>query len=212
VAEEQQTAAPAPSPAPAAPAPSQPAPAAAPAPSKGKSNTGLVVLIVVLVILGVLIGGGYLAYRWVKGKVTNAISENGVTTTTSDGSTVTTATSGSDDYGSSKDLTPADSFGVGVNNDIKPALATVAGGAKLNTVSSEASGAALYYLTKNTLKTSDGQSISAELQKKGYTQDSITTSSDGFLLSMTKGTTSLIISGSGERAVSVIASIVTPVE
>lgn len=194
----------------AAPAPA-PAPSAAPAPAKKKSNTALIVIIVLVVIFGILIGGGYLAYRYVKGKVTTAI--NGTTTTTNtDGTTTTTSSSLTNNYNDSKDLTPADDFGKGVNSEVKPILNSLYGGVKLSTVSSQASGAALYYLAKNTPAVTDGTTISTQLQAKGYTQDSISTTSDGYVLAMTKGTTSLIISFSGENTVGVIATQFETVE
>jgi len=203
--EQPQTTAPAPSPAPA------PASPVAPTPAKKKSNTGLIVVIVIVIVLGVLIGGGYMVYRYVKGKVTTAI--NGTTTTTSsDGTTTTTSSSLTDDYADSKDLTPADDFGKTVNADVKPILSSMYGGAKLGTVSSQTDGAALYYLTKNDNTSTDGQKISTDLQAKGYTQDSLTASSDSFMLYMKKGTTYLIISASGQHTVGVIASVTAATE
>jgi cytoskeletal protein RodZ len=193
------------------PQPQAPAPAAssAPAPSKGKSNTALIVIIVLVVVFGVLIGGGYMAYRFVKGKVKTALNDVTTTTTNSDGTTTTSSSSLTDDYSTSKDLTPADSFGKGINNDIKPILSSMYGGAKLSTVSSSADGASLYYLTKQATQVADGDKISAELQGKGYKQDSATSSGDGYVISLSKGTTSLILTSSDKNVVAVVASVST---
>lgn len=176
-------------------------------PVKGKSKTGLIVVIVLLAVFLVLAVGGYFAYRFVKGKVNTALDEAGSTTIKGDGATVTTGSSSTEQYDQSKDLTPSDTFATTVNNDVKAALSTVFGGAKLNTLSTESSGSAvLYYLTKRDTTTSDGASVSTEMVKKGYVQDSISNSGDGYIIAMTKGSTSLVFSSSDSNTVGVIAS------
>lgn len=186
-----------------------PAPAASNAPAANssgkKSNTALIVVIVLVVVIGLVAAGSYFAYKYIKNKVKTAVNE--VSTTTSTGGTVSGSLT--DNYSDSKDLTPSTDFAVGINNDAKPVFASLFGGAKLNIVSSEQDSASLYYLTKNSVAVGDGDKVSAELVKKGYSQDSLTNSGDGFVLYMTKGNISLFVTSSDSYNISVVASQIT---
>lgn len=188
---------------PAAPTPQQAAaPAAAP---KKKTNAGVIVLIVILVVI--LVGGGigYGIYRFVKNRVKNAVSDvikdsTGVSTDT------TNVGTDADDYSAIKEVTPTDDFSKSLNNTIKPILANLFGGAKLNLWSSSDDGSTLYYTTKDKVDPSKYASIESAFTNAGYTKQGNYNSSDSFLAYFDKGEDSLYITSTSENTFSVVAT------
>jgi hypothetical protein len=165
-------------------------PAQTPASAPKKSNAGLIIAIVLIVILLVLGGGGYLTYRYIKGRVSNVVSN--VENNTSSSSSSTTNSSGS--YDSAKDLTPTGALIIATNNDVKPILEKIYGGAKLQswTMITEDYGYAGYIVKRDSNDT-DATAIGTALIAKGYAQQSNTQNETGSIMIFTKGNGSLTI-------------------
>lgn len=189
----------------AAPAPTSPNQNPAPAPVNQnqnqpqgkKSNVGLIVVIVILVVLILFGVGGYLAYRYAKNKVNNALNTATSTTgTTSSDSATNTANSIADTYNSAKDLTPVSSVGVEINTEVKSIISGVFGGAKLSSEMDLGDTASLTYTIKRLIAATDYTAVESAFIAKGWVKvGSYNTSSD-FSLDFTKNNISLSVSGS----------------
>lgn len=178
-------------PAPAPTPPSTQTPAQSPVPKK--SNAGLIIVIVIIAILLVLGVGGYLTYRYIKGRVKTTVS-NLETSSTSESSNSATSSNTSGSYDSAKDLTPTGALIIATNNDIKPILQTIYGGAKLQswTMVTDSYGYAGYIVKRDSNDT-DATAIGTALIAKGYAQQSNTQDGTGSVMIFTKGNGSLTI-------------------
>jgi len=187
-------------PPPTPPAASSPAPAPPPAPPTNqaaqsgaspasqtpmqapkKGNTGLIVALVIVGLLIVLGGGGYFGYRYLANRLNSAITSNASTETNGSSST------GESIYSQAKDNTPTDALTIQVNNDLKPILEKLYGGAKLSSwLASEGTTTSMAYTLKNKATSADYANLEQALIEKGYTKKENVTTDDGFMISFYK--------------------------
>ena len=183
-----------------------PAPTAPAAKPKGKSN-GCVIAIIIVAIIVVLIGVGiFMAYRYVKSKVN--ISKDSASVNIG-GNQSSISTTGST-YDTVTEQNPTVDIIKRTNDSLKPIFAKVYGGAKVNAWTSlETDSGSLGYATKNKVTAESYAQVETELTSAGYVKSSNYSSSDGAIISATKGDTDVVIylsSSEGDTAITVTIS------
>lgn len=186
-------------PAPAAPEP-QAAPASAPQPTPAapqpqaagktaKKTNGCLIAVIVVVVILVLAGIGiYLVSRFVWNKVSDTVKTDGNSTSINLGDTKGSVSTSGDSYADTTEQTPTVALISNVNNEVKPILAKVLGGAKTSAWSSlDADSGSITYITKNAVTAGDYAKIKDGLTAIGYISDADYSSSDGSMLSVKKG-------------------------
>lgn len=194
-----------------APAPTSQAPTPAPTsqnqaqPPAKKSKVGLIIVIVILVVIILFGVGGYLAYRYAKNKVNNALNLSSSTSSTSSttgstGSTTEeTGDSVDDIYNSTKDTTPTTGLGVEVNGELKTTLAEVFGGAKLSEWMDLGDGTVLTYTLKRQIVATDYAKIETAFVNKGYVKSINYTTDQDFSVSFSKAGKDISLVGTVEE-------------
>lgn len=191
---EEQNQAPAPAdPVAAAPANPQTAPAAGGKAPK-KSNGCMIAIIVVAVIV-VLTGIGiFVAYKFVKNKVTSTINTDNGSTTINLGDNKGSVSNSGDSYEGTTDQKPTVDIVKNADNDLKPIFTSLFGGAKTNSWSSvDTSSGSLGYITKNKVTANDYAKIKDKLTTAGYTSSSDYNSSSGSMITVTKADITITI-------------------
>lgn len=160
----------------------QTAPAGNGASTPKKSNTCVIIVIIVLVLLVLGGVGGYLAYRYVKGKVKN-VADNATTSSNTSSSTTTTDSSSTDqevknNYNNTNAVTPTSDFGKTNSKVIGDILSPIFGGAKLSEWIDLNDSNSMGFLVPRKITSSDFATIESAFIAKGYSKDANYTTSD----------------------------------
>lgn len=171
---------------PKAAAPAQTAPAANTTTAPKKSNTCMIVVIILLVLLVLGGVGGYLAYRYVKGKVKSVVDNAGNTSSSySSTTTTTTTTSSSSDqevknnFNNTNPVTATSTQGKTYSTEVSGILTPIFGGAKLSEWMDLNGGDSMTFLVPRKVTAADFTAIENGFIAKGYSKTSnYTTSTD----------------------------------
>jgi len=197
-------------------APSETAPAEqakqAPAASAGngtgtakKSNTCMIIVIIVLVLLVLGGVGGYLAYRYVKGKVKNVVDNASTSTSSSTSPTTTTTGSSSDqevknNYNNTDAVIATSALGKTYSSEIAGILTPIFGGAKLTEWMNLNDGDTMTFLVPRKVTSADFTTLENGFIAKGYSKSTNYTTSTDMSVYFTNSSVEISVSITAEEA------------
>lgn len=174
------------------------------APKKSNACTIIVIIVLALLVLGGV--GGYLAYRYVKGKVKNVVDT--ATNTTSSVSTTTTTTGTSSDqevknnYNNTNAVTATSTQGKTYSSEIAGILNPIFGGAKLSEWMDLSGSDAMTFLVPRKVTAADFATIESAFVAKGYSKSANYTTSTDMSIYLDNSTVEILLGSTvGEATV-----------